>query len=151
MQTTPTSPSGPLWRRAAAIGYDSLLLAALLLAVSLPITLLAGGNIHGPARTLFQLCLLTVIGAFFILFWRHGGQTVGMRAWRLRVVSVDGTRISRRQAVLRFAVAALSWLCLGAGFLAGFIDREGRTWHDRASGTRLILLPKHPGSRHATQ
>jgi uncharacterized RDD family membrane protein YckC len=91
-----------------------------------------------------QLYLLLIAFAFFGWFWVHGGQTLGMRAWRLRLVSADGGPVSWKQAAIRFAAALLSWSCLGLGFFWALIDREKRAWHDRLSGTRLILLPKRP-------
>jgi uncharacterized RDD family membrane protein YckC len=100
---------------------------------------------------LYLLCI-----AFAILgwFWVHGGQTLGMRAWRLRLVSATNNGpVSWQQALKRFAAALLSWCCLGAGFLWALFDREKRTWHDRLSGTRLILMPKTPkrDSSHPAQ
>ena len=142
MHSTPAPDSAPLWRRLAAILYDSLLLAALLRAATLPVTLVAHGTLHGVARVLYQVYLLAIIAAFFMIFWLRGGQTVGMRAWRLRVVAPDGGPIDLRQATVRFFVSALSWACLGLGFIWSLIDRERRTWHDLASDTRLIVLPK---------
>ena len=65
-----------------------------------------------------------------------------MRAWRLMVVRNDGNRLQLRDALARFAAAALSWTAVGAGFLWSLLDREKLTWHDRLSGTRLVILKK---------
>ncbi len=78
---------------------------------------------------------------FFAGFWTHGGQTLGMRAWRIRLVGRGGGRVSWGQATLRFFAAIVSWLALGLGFLWALVDRERHAWHDRCSGTRLIRLP----------
>jgi uncharacterized RDD family membrane protein YckC len=136
-------PAPSLWRRFAAILYDSLLLAAVLMAAALPATLLAGETrLQGLPRVLFQLYLLVVMIAFFVGFWRRGGQTAGMRAWRLRVVNESGGPITLREAVARFFFAMLSWACLGLGYWWVLIDPDRRAWHDRLSKTHLILLPK---------
>ncbi|MNV66805.1 RDD family protein [compost metagenome] len=74
--------------------------------------------------------------------WRRGGQTLGMRPWRLRVVSLDGTVPTRRQLWRRYAVGSLSVLAAGLGFWWALLDRQRLTWHDRASGTRVARLPK---------
>ncbi len=79
---------------------------------------------------------------FFGWFWTRSGQTLGMQAWRLRVQQPDGSPISWRQALVRMGGAVLSALCLGAGYWWLLFDRERRTWHDRLSGTRVVLLPK---------
>ena len=76
--------------------------------------------------------------------WRRGGQTLGMRPWRLRVVSVQGDAASTRALVRRYAVGTLSLLLAGAGFWWAWIDRDRLTWHDRASGTRMLRDPKRP-------
>jgi len=135
-----------LARRLAAQCYDALVLAAVVLFATVPVVLLAGGSPATPGgHALFQLYLLTVAYLFFGGFWVHGGQTLGMRAWRLRVVDVGGGAVSWRQALLRFLGGLLSWAALGAGYLWVLVDRDKCAWHDRISGTRLMLVPKNSG------
>ncbi|MDX1563161.1 MAG: RDD family protein, partial [Gammaproteobacteria bacterium] len=71
-----------------------------------------------------------------------GGQTIGMRAWRLQLVGRGANRITWARATLRFAAAAVSALPLGAGYLWCLVDRQRLAWHDRASQSMLIVLPK---------
>jgi uncharacterized RDD family membrane protein YckC len=131
------------WVRLAAVLYDCMVLTATLIVAAFPVVLLAGGPPQSwAARLGFQLYLLTIVCAFFGWFWVRGGQTIGMRAWRLRVVTATGAPLGWREAALRLAAAALSWAALGAGFLWALFDPEGLTWHDRLSGTRLVRLPK---------
>jgi uncharacterized RDD family membrane protein YckC len=136
-------PNANLLRRLMAILYDALVTIALLMLAAVPPVMLAGGSMPNTAlRIAFQLYLIAVMFLFFGWFWVHGGQTLGMRAWRLRVVSADGTGIGWRAAGIRFLGAWLSVLALGLGYIWAIFDRERRTWHDRLSGTRVILLPK---------
>ena len=136
-------PHCRLPRRLAVILYDSIVLIGLLFLAALPPTLVYGEGITGPLPTLvMRLYLLVVAFAFFGGFWTHGGQTIGMRAWRVRVVDVAGKTIGWRAALTRFLVAMLSWAAIGAGFWWSLFDREGLTWHDRISGTRLVHLPR---------
>ncbi len=136
------SPPG-LLRRLAALLYDSLLVAALLMLATVPYVMLTdGAAVPHWVRVLFQTYLLAVMFGFFSWFWLHGGQTLGMRAWRLRVVSRDGGPIRPRQALARFGWALPSLLLLGLGLLWVLVDKERLAWHDRLSGTRLVLLPK---------
>lgn len=132
---TDAMPCG-LARRLAAVVYDALLLIAVLFFAALPVVLLHGGAVEGSI--LFDVYLVGVAFAFYGWFWTHGGQTIGMRAWRVRVVRADGSPVRWADAGIRFAVAILSWIALGAGFWWCLLEREGRTWHDRASGTRLV-------------
>jgi uncharacterized RDD family membrane protein YckC len=86
--------------------------------------------------------LLLAAFLFFGWFWTRGGQTLGMRAWRLKVVDEQGRSLTWLLALRRFAAAAFSWTALGAGFWWAIFDREKRAWHDRLSGTHLVVLPK---------
>jgi len=144
-----------LWRRLGALLYDGILLSALLLLATacliIPYDLLATRpypHTDWLYRTLLQAYLLAVIAGFYVYFWTHGGQTLGMRSWRVRVVRADGGPLSAADALRRFAWAAPSLLPLGLGLWWCLIDREHLAWHDRASGTRLLLArPKtaiHP-------
>ena len=138
-----TMPSLP--RHLAAMAYDGLLLCAVLMLAAIPPVMLAGGAAAlqiSPWHPLFSLYLLVVAFLFFGWFWTHGGQTLGMRAWRLRLTDQAGRPVGWRRAGLRFAAAWLSLLPVGLGFLWALLDREGLSWHDRLSGTRLLLLPR---------
>ena len=90
---------------------------------------------------LWLVCWL-LTGAYALLSWRRGGQTLGMRPWRLKVVDTTGAAPSWRGLVLRFAVGSVSLLPAGLGFWWAWFDRDRLTWHDRASGTRMVRLPR---------
>jgi uncharacterized RDD family membrane protein YckC len=141
----PSAASLP--RRLGAIVYDALLLTALLMvatALFLPFT-------HGEAITArdhpvlvwpYRATLVAVTVAFYGAFWTRRGQTLGMSAWRLRIQRQDGRLPGWRDAVVRLAAAVLSWLPAGLGYWWMLADRERLTWHDRLSGTRIVLLSK---------
>ena len=132
--------------RLLAIVYDLLPLAALWMATSAVMLLARGGERvtpNSPMAFVEFALLLLVTFAYFGLSWRRGGQTLGMRAWRLRLLRADGSAPPPWGAlVLRYLVAPISLAAAGLGFLWSFIDRERRTWHDLASGTVLVRLPK---------
>lgn len=131
-----------LWRRLAAACYDSFIVLALWFIGTALVMPLSHGAItpeHPLAELLYQLYLLAIGYAFFAGFWLRDGQTLGMLAWRVRLVSSrDGGRVSLRQTLIRYLAAILSWACLGLGFWWSLFDRENRTWHDRLSGTELL-------------
>ncbi|MCK5640558.1 MAG: RDD family protein, partial [Gammaproteobacteria bacterium] len=118
-------PHCSLTRRLAAIFYDTLLLIAVLVAASFPpVLLFTSGEQTPPAwAPLFRSYLLTVSFLFYGWFWTHGGQTLGMRVWRVRVQTRKGHGITWWQALLRFIVAIVSWACLGLGFLWSLFDK----------------------------
>jgi len=143
MNTDPMPVSSPgLFRRLAVVVYDALvLLAVLFLATALALPVTHGLAIE-PENPVFQAYLLAVAFLYLGWFWTRAGQTVAMRAWRLRVVNLDGGGIDWRQAGLRFVAALLSWAVFGLGFLWVAVDKENRAWHDILSGTRVVQDPK---------
>jgi len=140
-----------LLRRLAAILYDTFLVLPLVMvavAIGLGLRTALGLEPFDDTRVsildanLVRLIELTAVVAFFCYFWLKNGQTLSMQAWRIKLVNSAGGKIQLYQAVVRALGAALSALCLGAGYWWCLIDAQGRTWHDYLSGTELILLPK---------
>lgn len=130
-------------RRFGAMLYDTLLVAALLFLATIPFIAERGGNIVEPNDNLFyQLCMLLVIYLFFVGFWTRKGRTLGMQSWGLQLETASGQRATVMTATLRFIAAIVSWLPLGLGFAWQLWDRDGLTWHDRLSRTRLVYYPK---------
>lgn len=141
-QQTPALPHCTLARRLGAIFYDTLLLASVLILASLVALPLLGDNPSRPAMLLFRIYLVVSAFGFFTWFWAHGGQTLGMRVWRIRLQSRGGGPITLWQALLRFLFAVLSWAALGMGFFWSLFDKEQLTWHDRFSMSELVVIPK---------
>jgi uncharacterized RDD family membrane protein YckC len=134
------------WRLIAAV-YDLFPLLALWFCAAVLALALTGGalDVHRLAhKLLVQALVLGVSAVYFVVSWLRGGQTVGMKPWRLRVVGADGAAIDLKRALLRFAVALVSLAALGLGFLWCLIDRERRAWHDIAAGTLLVRTEKAP-------
>ena len=141
--TSPTDlPRCGLLRRLMAILYDTMLLVAVLLFASLLATPFLGEQPSPLAMVIYRVYLVLVIFFFFAWFWSHGGQTLGMTAWRIRLINSRPGPLSLWQLLLRFLAAIASWLVLGLGFIWSLFDRDGLTWHDRYSMTELVVLPK---------
>jgi uncharacterized RDD family membrane protein YckC len=138
----PDYPSASLRRRIAALCYDALLIGSILMLVTLAIIALRGGQPVAPGNLLYQTALVGATGAFFIGFWVFGGQTLGMRAWRLRVQPASGGTLNWRTGLIRFAAGILSIAAFGLGFIWQLADSQHLTWHDRIAGTRVVVLPK---------
>ena len=134
------APRPGLLRRFGAILYDAVAAFSVLFVadalVIIPLNAIWGIESVGE-NILFQVYQVLIVGGFFCGFWTHGGQTLGLRAWHLRVVRDDGTPLAWADALKRCAAALLSWLPAGLGFLWAAFDRDGLTWHDRLSRTRL--------------
>jgi uncharacterized RDD family membrane protein YckC len=128
-------------RRLMASIYDWLLVIAVMMLLSVPAVALLDNAIQ-PGNNLYRSGLLVIAIVFFTAFWAHGGQTLGMKAWRLRLIQVNGSPVSYQRALLRFICACISALPAGLGFLWMLWDRDQLSWHDRWTGTTIVLLPK---------
>ncbi|MCW8827348.1 MAG: RDD family protein [Gammaproteobacteria bacterium] len=135
-------PSCSLGRRLAAMLYDSFLLFAVIFMAAWLLLIIFGQEVAATPNPLINIYYIAVAFLFFGWFWTHGGQTLGMRVWRVQVTDERGEPISWQQAAIRFAVSILSWICVAMGFLWAIFDKENRGWHDLASKTRLVVLPK---------
>ncbi|WP_131668488.1 RDD family protein [Psychrobacter pygoscelis] len=164
--------------RVVAIVYDGMLILALLFLVGTVLTVLGTmltmetGTTSDQARSLpswYQnlvltpAFILTLIG-FYGIFWRRGGQTLGMQTWRLKTVSATGHYLTWIQAIKRILAACIvpvlcgviGWLIHGtrAAILASAIfglifnyvfclfNRRGLAVHDMLSDTFTLKVPK---------
>jgi uncharacterized RDD family membrane protein YckC len=137
-------PAALGWRLLAML-YDLLPALAIWFATAALVLLLRAGVPVAPGSlgAWIELALMLLAGfGYYGTSWRRGGQTLGMRAWRLRLLRADGGQPGWRALLLRYLVAGLSIGALGLGVLWSLFDRERRSWHDLASGTVLVRLEK---------
>lgn len=158
--TTPT-----LKRKAICLIYESLLLIAVLFIASLIFHLIIRDTQAAYFKPLFQFYLFIVMGYYFTWFWTHGGQTLAMQTWKMRIVTVEGGSLTKKRAVTRYLCALIgiiffviidhvvpfefvnkthlvliSFVFFGFGFLWALFDRDHQFLHDRLAGTRIIKL-----------
>ncbi len=140
--------------------YEVLVVLAILFIATLIFRGAAVERLTGVARTILQIYLFTVLGIYFVWFWTRG-QTLPMKAWRLRLIRRDGSAVSAARALVRYFVAAISigtsfaaalylrehpdsvsaWLALAPGVLSvgwALGDPDRQCLYDRIAGTRLI-------------
>lgn len=140
-----TTPAALIGWRLLALFYDFFAAFGLWFLVAGLFVLVRRSAVTGGALGLLEFAILWLVTAFYaVASWRRGGQTLGMRPWRLRVVALDGGRPAIRPLLLRYVVGNISLLLAGAGFWWAWMDRDRLTWHDRASGTRMRREPKLP-------
>jgi uncharacterized RDD family membrane protein YckC len=152
------APRAGLIRRLAAIVYDSLIVVALLMfAMTLALAAVAGLvsleliSLQGYQDSAdyiqhhalwFQGYLLLWLFWFYLYFWCKGGQTLGMRAWRLLLLQQNGQPVTLRQALIRALTALFGvgnvWLWIRFG--------KGLALQDQLSGTQVVLLTKEQSS-----
>jgi uncharacterized RDD family membrane protein YckC len=142
-----TGVSAGFGRRFAALLYDSLLLAALLMVFTAAALFFTHGRAVVPETVgawvyVYRAGLVGVIAAYFVLNWVHSGQTLGMRAWHLRTVDESGKPVTMMKALLRFLTAVLAWAPAALGVLWLYRDPERLALHDRLSRTRVVHLTR---------
>ena len=157
-----------LLRRAAALAYELLLLVAVVFAANFALLPLITPGRAGrpdelvvpalPERVALFWLLFAVLAAYFVWFWSNGRRTLAMKTWHLRLVTVSGSVVTPKTALLRYlacwigpalalgAYMALHRVGLGAhgawlvafNFLWAFVDRDRQFLHDRLAGTRIV-------------
>jgi uncharacterized RDD family membrane protein YckC len=134
-------------RRLAALLYDCVLLAALLVAFTSGAVFLNHGvavehKTAGAWVYVYEAGLISVITAYYLINWTRSGQTLGMRAWHLRAVTDSGKPLPWKAAVMRFCFGILAWAPAALGVLWLYVDPEHVALHDRLSKTRVVHLER---------
>ena len=142
-------PPASLIRRFAAMLDDSRLIGALLFViVAIAIAFNKGEAIESD--TIIYLCIFLVVLGFYSWFWNKSGQTLGMRVWKIRIVSELGGNPSWPISFLRIIFAIFSIACFGIGYWWRLF--KPYTWHDKFSQTRIIDVASLPvEQRYAEQ
>ncbi|MGY5450547.1 RDD family protein [Agarivorans sp. MS3-6] len=145
-------PSAGFFRRLGAYIYDAVMaiaiamvatmigLAMVALSTSMGWTVLPEGIEHANylvSQIWFQGLMWGSIILFYIWFWHNSGQTIGMRAWRLRVQNKDGSNISYSQALIRLFTSAL-----GLGNLMVIVTKDNTAFQDMWGQCKVVTLPK---------
>ena len=123
-----------LLRRLASMTYEAVLLFAVAFFAAWLFFFASGGReaLSGWPRHLLQLFIATVFAGYFLWCWLRGGQTLAMKAWRIRLVGVTPGK-----ALLRFVLALLFVPSL-ISIVWSLFDQDRQFLHDRLAGTRLI-------------
>lgn len=161
------APTPSLARRMACFVYEGVLLFGVVMAVGLVYGIGAGQRDAMLGRHTLQGLLFVVLGVYFTWFWSHGGQTVAMKTWHIRLVGIDGAPAPPLRCLARYLLAWLwfapalvsLWLAgsptlgvVGAVLAAGvlgyaalaLLQPERQFWHDAACRTRLVSSPPVP-------
>jgi uncharacterized RDD family membrane protein YckC len=161
-------PNASLARRCAAVAYESLLLAAIILIVgflTMPLVAPTAHPVHTlevpslPARALSACAVFGAAGFYLVWSWTGGRRTLPMKTWRLALERVDGAPVDAGTAVARYLAAwigpllslvayeALKPATLGThalwltaiNYLWALVDPDRQFLHDRVAGTRIVM------------
>lgn len=162
-------PPPPLSRRMACMVYEGVLLFGVVVIAGLVYAALSQQRHALQGTAGLQAMLFVVIGAYFVVFWSRGGQTLPMRTWQLRVERRDGAPLTPGRALVRYLFSWLWFLpALGSLRLAGVrsvalvfvallagvaayallarLRADRQFLHDVVAGTRLVDLRLQPGA-----
>ncbi len=133
--------------------YDSILLIGIVLISLMPAPILSEAfRLSTTGKWLTRAYILLVLFIFFGWFWTHRGQTLGMRAWRIKVISDNNGEISWGLALKRFIFAFAGLALGGIGFIWSLFHPQNMTLHDLYSGSKMIMLEKRKKlSRHSPE
>jgi uncharacterized RDD family membrane protein YckC len=143
--------------------YESLLLFGVVFVADWLFSTLAQQRHALQFRHAGQIWLFLVLALYFVWFWSHGGQTLAMKTWRIKLVTKAGMPVGFWQAFLRYVFAwfwfvpglAIAWLMGAKGWMlilipianmiawamTIYLDPKRNFLHDRLAGTQLVLLP----------
>lgn len=136
------TPGAPLWRRLAALFYDLLVLIAIWMCAAALVLLAFDGEVDVARQPpLYHLTLqgvlLSLSAFYFVISWSRGGQTIGMRAWKVRILDSEDRPPDVPRSLLRFCLALVS-LIAGFGFIWCLFDADRRAWHDVMAKTKMV-------------
>ena len=133
-------PAGFL-KRVLALVYDSLLIGAIVLVLSLLLVFVNGGYPESGSFVSFILFFILIFAGpiFYSYFWlANKGQTTGMQAWKIQLVTVDETELNIKKTMLRCLISTISFACFGMGYLWILYDKDNLSWSDILTKTKVI-------------
>lgn len=165
-----TSRPPTLKRRLAGMLYETVLLFGVIAVTTGLFSTLLDQRHALYLREQLQYVLFAVVGLYFVWFWVHGGQTLAMKTWRLRLVAKDGGPVNAARALSRYFLAWL-WILPGLALawamdakkemlmlipaanvllwaLTVYLDPQRQFLHDRIAGTRIVTA-EPPSPAHA--
>jgi uncharacterized RDD family membrane protein YckC len=136
-----------LGTRAIAQFLDLLIVLGILVAVFF--TALAVGAIGAGDNTVTLVlgigAFVTIFGYFWVSEALWSGQTIGKKAFRLRVVGDRGEPLTFMQAGIRNVVRIVDFLpyAYGVGLVVLFVNGKGKRLGDLAAGTIVVKDSDH--------
>lgn len=121
------------------MSYDTIIVLGLLLVAAAIASPLDSDNQHALRDPVFTAYLVMVWFFYLSYCWINGGMTIGMRAWRLKLIADDGITINWKFCLVRFLISILAVAAFGLGFIWSLFDKRHRCWQDRASHSGIYL------------
>jgi len=130
-----------LARRLMVILYDSFAVVAIAFLLTAIWVTGNSGEAITPGQIAYPIYLVSLFitaWLYFAISWRKGGLTLGMRAWKVKLITENGSRISWGFSLLRFCTAWLGFIVFASGFILSLLRKDRACWHDLISKSRLV-------------
>jgi uncharacterized RDD family membrane protein YckC len=154
-------PTAGVARRMAAFLYEGVLLFGVVFVAGYLYAAVTQQRHALQGQTGLQIFVFVVLALYFVTFWSRGGQTLAMRAWHVRLLTVDGAAVTPWRALARYLLA---WLWFAPALIAAhaaglrsaaqiftlmivgvmafallaFLHPQRQFLHDALCGTRLV-------------
>lgn len=136
MNSKNNKPVG-LLKRLVIMFYDAILLITVLFFAAIIVSVPLNITLDHPLFPLFIIYIYSVGFLFLGWCWTHGGQTLGLKTWKIKLISDSGNEVNWKEALIRYLASLLCWLSCGIGFLWCYTNKERLAWNDLLSKTRL--------------
>ncbi len=135
-------PVTSTWKHFAAFLYDIFPLLGVFLITSLIVLVIRGGTPVERFSPWFTTLLILELASYYIYSWKVGGQTLGMRAWKMKIFPKNPNQktLTWSQATLRFIVGVTSTALLGIGLFWKLLSKNHESWMDIASNSETKTL-----------
>lgn len=136
----------PIFKHIAAFVYDIFPVVGILLLTSFVTLIIRNGQEVARNTIWFDVLLFCEVAFYYVYSWKIGGQTLGMRAWKMKIIPNDKNQatLTWTQALVRFLVGIVS--CFGGiGIFWKVITKDKTTWMDKVSNSKTLIVEESSG------
>ena len=133
-------PAAPFWRRFLAFFYDSILLIAIWIVATWGFLVFEFALSSKLPKFIFQIYLFAIAGFYFVFCWQKTGQTLGSKAWKLKLLTSDLDVIPTKTCLVRYLLATAGAGLFGVNWFWCLFDRNRQSLVDRLLKTKLISV-----------
>ena len=135
-----------LFRIFAAICYDLIVVCGILMIagfIIVPVYHMVTHQDSIPAGNwFFRILLYLIVFSYYAFSWTCGGQTIGMKSWKLKLIGDDHTSPTLVKCFIRYVGGQLSCALALIGYIMIWFGPKHLMLHDLLSRTRMISLKK---------
>lgn len=120
------------------IGFLVFLLTFIISFIGMMANLFNPRQVEGSLELLISLSVLSFSIFYYIGSWTKNGQTLGNMVVGLKVVGMDGSRLTLGRALIRYFGYIINASLFSIGFLWAAFDSKRQGWHDKLAKTLVV-------------